>query len=210
MEAVRESGKDFNILAISGSYRKGKTIDTLIDRAVEGAMALNGSVKAEKVLLIEKKIEYCRNCNVCRNDDPCKSRARCAIDDDMQELYPLIEKADAFIFGTPVNMASVTAVMKTFLERIVYIFAYPGEKPVKGCPAPRSTRKRNAIIIVSSGSVPPLLRMWCDQATPLIKDILVGSLNARVMGTLYAGDVYKRGVVCYEKKARRLGEWLVM
>lgn len=66
------------ILAIVGSYRKGKTIDTLIDRAIQGVESIDG-VQVEKIYLIEKNIKYCTNCMVCKKDDAEKSIARCKI-----------------------------------------------------------------------------------------------------------------------------------
>lgn len=190
-----------------GSYRKGKTIDTLLDHAIDGAKS-NGDVHVDKVRLIEKRIEYCRNCMVCRNDDPAKTRANCIIDDDMEVVYPLVEEADAYIFGTPVNMGHETAVMKTFLERICWVFARPGERPIPGCPTPRSVKERQAVAIVSSGIIPRLLRRFCDDATPLIRDTIRDSLNARLVGSLYAGAVEKRGVDRYTDKAYALGRKL--
>ena len=197
-----------NILAIMGSYRKGKTIDTLIDRAIEGAKSGN-KVHVEKVFLIDKNIEYCRNCMVCRNDDLDKSIAKCVISDDMQTIYPMIEKADGFIFGSPVNMGTVTAVMKTFLERTAWVFGKPGKYPIKGCPTPRSKRKKKALILLSSGLVPPLYRRWCDDATSLIKSQCKCHFNAKVVGSLYAGAVEKRGVDFYLDKAYKLGQKLI-
>jgi len=41
-----------NIPAIMGSYRKGKTIDTLVDRAIEGAKSKVG-VDVNKVVLVD-------------------------------------------------------------------------------------------------------------------------------------------------------------
>jgi len=40
------------LLAIVGSYRKGKTIDSLIDSAIEGAKANNDTVEKEKIYLV--------------------------------------------------------------------------------------------------------------------------------------------------------------
>ena len=198
------------ILAIMGSYRKGKTIDTLMDKAIDGAKANNkGNIKVDKLYLIDKNIKYCKNCMVCRKDDKNKNVANCVISDDMEEIYPMIEKADAFIFGTPVNMGAATAIMKTFLERICWVFAKPGKRPIRGCPTPRRTRRKRAIIIVSSGLIPPLFRRWCDDATPLIKSLCVSNLNAKVMGSLYAGAVEKRGVDAYFDKAYKLGKKLI-
>ncbi|UCG58732.1 MAG: flavodoxin family protein [Phycisphaerales bacterium] len=199
-----------NILAVVGSYRKGKTIDTLIDKAIEGAKEGGGDhVHVEKLYLIDKNIEYCKNCMVCRRDDPDKPIAKCIIADDMQTIYPMIEKADGFIFGTPVNMGAATAIMKTFLERTCWVLAKPGKRPIRGCPTPRTTRKKMAIIIVSSGIISPVFRRWCDDATPLIKSFCACHLNAKVLGSLYAGGVERKGMDIYLDEAYKLGKKLV-
>ncbi len=198
------------IAAISGSYRKGKTIETLMEKAFEGAMAYDRNTDIKMIRLVEKKIDYCRNCYACYYDDPSKPYAHCVIEDDMQEISPLLAEADGYIFGTPVNIGHMTAVTKAFLERICYVLGRPGTRPLKGCPEPRTTRRKKAIIIVSSGVVPPLLRRWCDEATPLLREVCNEYLNAEVKGTLYAGAVQTRGISPYLKKAYRLGEYLVL
>jgi len=196
------------LLAIVGSYRKGKTIDTLVDSAIEGAKANNDDVVAEKIHLLDKDIKYCKNCMVCREDDPTKRIAKCVVSDDMQPLHTALDEADVLIFGTPVNMGHATAIMKTFLERVCWVLAKPGNSPLKGCPQPRTRRKKKAIIIVSSGIIPPILRRWCDEATPLLKSVCGTSLNAKVIGSLYAGAVERKGVEVYLKKAFKLGKKL--
>lgn len=198
-----------HIVAIMGSYRKGRTIDTLVDQAIAGAMAVQPDTKVDKIVLVDRHIEYCRNCMTCRNDDQSKNIATCVIQDDMQAIYPQLNQADAFIFGTPINMGHETAIMKTFVERVCYVLAKPGKYPLKGCPTPRTTKKRKAIAILSSGIVPPLLRMFCDDATALIKEFCGCILNARLVGNMYAGAVEKRGVDVYTGKAYQLGRKLV-
>ena len=42
-----------------GSYRKGKTIDTLLDRAIEGVKNADPEAEIEKIILIDRDIEYC-------------------------------------------------------------------------------------------------------------------------------------------------------
>lgn len=198
------------IVAISGSYRKGKTVETLMERAFDGIRALRSDADIEMIRLADKKIDYCRNCYSCYNDDPSKPFAKCVINDDMQSIYPLLDEAEGYVFGTPVNIAHETAVMKTFLERICYVFAKPGNYPLKGCPEPRSKKKKKAIIIVSSGVVPPILRKLCDEATSLLKEVCKFAFNADTTGTMYAGAVQNTGVDAYFKKAYRLGESLVL
>ena len=153
------------ILVINGSYRKGKTIDTLVQSAIKGIKSSNENVSVDEIHLTDFNIKYCTNCMVCRNDDPSKEIARCTISDDMQKIYPMINEADCFIFSTPINCGTVTAIMKTFLERTCWTFARPGKFPIKGCPEPRTTRKKLAIILLSTGIIPPLFRKFCDDGT---------------------------------------------
>lgn len=196
------------IMAVMGSYRKGKTIDTLVDQAIEGVRSADSAAEIEKITLIDRDIQYCRNCGVCRKDDPAKPIARCAIDDDMQQILPMMAEADAYIFGTPIFEGTVNAVTKTFLERICWTMAKAGRWPIKGCPEPRSDVKKQAIAIMSSGIVVPILRMLCDDATKLIKTTIRDSLNTKLIGTLYAGGVEKVGMDRYLEKAHKLGRKL--
>lgn len=196
------------LLAIEGSYRKGRTIDRLVERAVSGAQDA-GVDEVERVRLMDKTIHYCTNCMQCRQDDPAKEVARCPIADDMQTLLPAIQQSDAFIFACPINLGTVTAVMKTFLERTCWTLAKAGRWPIKGCPQPRSDRKKQAIILLSSGVVPPMLRWFCDDATSLIKSSCACSFGANVVGSLYAGGVESRGLDRYLDKAYALGKRLV-
>ncbi len=39
------------------------------------------------------------------------------IKDDLQELYPLIEEANAYVFATPVYMGGVSAQIKAVMDR---------------------------------------------------------------------------------------------
>ena len=201
------------ILAIMGSYRKGKTIDTLIDKVIEGAKATNSELEIEKISLVDQNIEFCMGCMTCFKDDPSKEMAKCVISDDMSTLNPKILEAEGYIFGTPVFMAHETAIMKQFLERICWIFAKPAPKRrkvviPKQCPEPRSIQKKKAIIITSSGIIKPRWKKFCDDATPLIKDTIGDSLNAKVVGTMYAGAVMKYGVEKYYNQAYELGKKL--
>jgi hypothetical protein len=129
----------------------------------------------------------------------------------MDHINEDVVKSDSLIFGTPVHMGFATAIMMTFLERICWTFAKPEGKvlTISGCPTPRSNKKRKAIIIITSGIIPPIYRRFCDDATPLIKQTVKDSLNAKTLGDMYAGDIEHRGVDCYLDKAFKLGKKLV-
>ncbi len=201
-----------HLVSIMGSYRKGKTIDTLLDKAIEGVQSVKSDVTIDKINLVEKHIEYCKNCHICKKDIVSTPLSSCPIQDDMQEIYSMLIKADVYIFGTPVNFGHETAIMKTFIERIAYVLARPNPNsfPVAQIPEPRMKNiSKRAIIVVSSGIVPPLFKMFCDQATPLITEVCKTCLNAKVIGSLYAGAIDKVGVQTYFNRAYQLGKKLI-
>jgi FMN-dependent NADH-azoreductase len=200
-----------NLLAIVGSPRKGKATDTLVDKAIEGVKYESPNCTVKKLHLIDHDIQFCKNCLACRDSKTKKPVAKCSIQDDMDYIREDVLKSDSLIFGTPVHMGYATAIMMTFLERICWTFAKPEGKllSIYGCPIPRSNMKRKAIIVVTSGIIPPLFRKLCDDATSLIKQTAKDSLNAKTVGDMYAGDIEHRGVDYYIERAFNLGKKLV-
>jgi FMN-dependent NADH-azoreductase len=200
-----------NLLAIIGSPRKGKATDTLVDKAIEGVKSKSPNCNVKKLHLIDHDIQFCRNCLICRDSKTKNPVAKCSIRDDMDYIREDVLKSDSLIFGTPVHMGYATAIMMTFLERICWTFAKPEGKvlSIYGCPIPRSNKTRKSIIIVTSGIIPPLFKRLCDEATPLIKGTVKDSLNAKTVGTMYAGDIEHRGVDYYLDRAFHLGRKLV-
>ena len=200
-----------NLLAIVGSPRKGKATDTLVDKAIEGAKSKDPDCNVKKINLIEHDIKVCINCLTCRDSKTKEPVAECSIRDDMDYIRQDILKSDALVFGTHVHMGYATATMMTFLERICWTFAKPEGRflNISGIPIPRSDKKRKAIIIVTSGIIPPIYRKLCDDATPLIKRTAKDSLNAKTVGDMYAGDIEHRGVEHYFDKALKLGRKLL-
>jgi FMN-dependent NADH-azoreductase len=199
-----------NLLAIVGSPRKRKSTDTLTDKAIEGFQSEHPDCEEKKIHLADYNLHHCRNCLTCMKSNDAGPYVRCVIHDGMDDLYEDIVASDALLFGTPVHMGYATALMTQFMERICWTFS-KAEKSylvVKGCPQPRSEKKRTAAIIVTTGIIPPLFRSFCDQATPFIKGAAADSLNATTVGSLYAGDIDHRGVDYYHKAALKLGKKL--
>ena len=199
-----------NLVAVIGSPRKGKATETLVDKAIEGAISKNPSCLVKKLNLVDYDIQYCRNCLVCRDAKTDEPLSKCVIKDGMSQIYEVLLESDALIFGTPIHSGYPTALMMAFLERITWTLAKPEKSflTAHGCPLPRSNKKRKSIIIVTSGVVPPLYRWFCDWATKCIRGISRESLNAKTVGDMYAGDIEHRGVDYYFEKAIKLGRKL--
>jgi hypothetical protein len=199
-----------NLLAVMGSPRKGKATDTLVDKAIEGAIHADPNLNVKKIVLADHDIRYCKNCLVCRDRKTDEPFSPCSIRDAMDDIYGDVLASDLLIFGSPLHMGYVTAQMMVFLERICWTFAKPEGKALtlSACPLPRSDKKRKSVTILTNGIVSPIYRKLCDDAAPLIKQTVKDSLNGKTVGDLYAGNIEGRGVDTYFDKAFKLGQKL--
>ena len=104
------------VLAISSSPRGGGQSKTemLLEPLTQGMK--DASAEVEVVYLRNKKIQNCIGCYTCWTKTPGK----CIHKDDMTgELFPKYIGSDIVIFATPLYFYSVTAGMKTFIDRTI-------------------------------------------------------------------------------------------
>ncbi|MGD0358187.1 MAG: flavodoxin family protein [Terracidiphilus sp.] len=99
------------VLILSSSPRKKGNSNALCDRFMEGAIEAKHQV--EKVVLAEKKINYCTGCYACRGN------GRCAQKDDMAQVLDSMMAADVIVMATPVYFYTMCAQMKTVIDRTV-------------------------------------------------------------------------------------------
>lgn len=104
------------IIGIVGSYRKGGIIDSAVD-AILMAAAEKGA-ETENIYLIDRHIEFCKNCRKCTQEEG-PERGICVQNDDMDAILKKIEEAGGIVIGSPVNFGGVTAVTQRFIERLV-------------------------------------------------------------------------------------------
>ncbi len=133
------------IVAIVGTYRRGRTIDTAVDAALRGAR--DAGAETEQILLLDKHIEFCTNCRAC-TQTPGPTRGRCDIQDDMASILGKLDAANAYIFASPINFFGVTALTKRFIERLICYGHWPWGKPIPKMRIKKSSKK--ALLITSS------------------------------------------------------------
>lgn len=137
-------------LGIVGSYRKGGVIDTVVSEILDAATA-NGAT-AEKIYLSDKTINFCTNCRECVQA-PGPDRFPCVVhkDDDVNDMFEKINRADTVVLGAPVNLGSVNALTQRFAERCIgsYYFPWGAKYPVL-----RDKQKKRTAILVSSSAAP--------------------------------------------------------
>jgi multimeric flavodoxin WrbA len=101
------------IVGLVGSPRKNGNTDTLLQKAMEGAKSLG----AETTLFYLNDLNL-RGCQACY---ACKKTGKCAVKDDMTNIYQAIDEADAVIIGSPIYFGRFTAQLGLVMDRL---FAY--------------------------------------------------------------------------------------
>lgn len=100
------------ILVLSGSPRKGGNSDTLCDQFIKGAKEAGNEV--EKMWIQGKKVAPCLACYYCKDH-----KGECAIKDDMKEILDKMAIADVLVLSSPVYFYSISAQLKTVIDRTV-------------------------------------------------------------------------------------------
>lgn len=92
------------VLYISGSNRDGNCLKIL--------NALKGE-EDSLIMLAKKSINYCLGCNSCQDN----LKEYCIIEDDMQEIYSKMSKAEKIVIATPIYMNHITGLLKNVIDR---------------------------------------------------------------------------------------------
>ena len=104
------------ILAINGSHRgeKGFT-HFLIGKIFGGAIAAGAD--CEEIVLAKLKINRCISCGKCNTKNHF---LKCVFDekDDVREVFNKMAAADVLVFATPIYIFNMSALLKTFLDRL--------------------------------------------------------------------------------------------
>lgn len=107
------------ILVIMGSPRKGNTFQACEE--LRGMLETELPVEFGYLWLKDASLQPCRGCLACftQGEEKCPVRDNaCLIEQKMRE-------ADGVVFATPVYGFSVTGQMKTFIDRLSYVFHRP-------------------------------------------------------------------------------------
>jgi multimeric flavodoxin WrbA len=182
------------VLILLGSPRKRGNSAILAARIAKGAK--KAGAKVETVFLQGLNIAPCKACYACQKENS----KGCAIDDAMQEVYPKLLAAEAWVIATPVYWFTMSAQTKLFMDRCFALPAY-AKKPFAG--------KRIAIAM-SYGDADPFVS-GCVNALRTFQDAF-NYTKAKIVGMVYgsafgAGEIRANEVLL--KEAETLGRNLV-
>ena len=113
-----------NIIGINGGPRSEGNTARFVQEVLVGAAEAGAETRMFQIG--KMSISPCIACM------KCKKTARCAVKDDMQQIYEAIEAAEApkaLVLGTPIYFDHVSAQMKTWIDRLYcYTYTDKGEK----------------------------------------------------------------------------------
>ena len=110
------------VLGIGGSPRKGGNSDILLRRILKGAKDNGAAI--EEIQLRDYQFQPCIGCERCRRDKRCTG-----LQDGMQLIYPKIEGAMGLVLISPVYSYNMTALMKSFIDRLYSFYHFDDERP---------------------------------------------------------------------------------
>jgi multimeric flavodoxin WrbA len=110
--------KKILIIGINGSPRKAGTTARLLKNFL--AKFKKSGAETKLINLKDYKINYCLG---CYSNNPKTCKFPCVQKDGMRKIYPLLLKADAIIFGTPIYWFNMSGLMKTFFDRMCCLAA---------------------------------------------------------------------------------------
>lgn len=123
------------VVVVCSSPRRHGNSEVLADQFMKGASDAGHEV--EKVVLSQYKMAPCLACEYCRSHE-----GQCVQKDDADKVIDKIIKADVFVFATPIYFYSLSAQLKTLIDRF-----FAREYEIR-----ESDRRKKAYLILTSGT----------------------------------------------------------
>lgn len=101
------------VVGIVGSPRVGGNTEILVSEALK--VAAEEGAQAELIRLANKEINPCDDCLSCRKTKECR------IEDDFQEIFEKMVRADGIILASPVYFGSATPQIMALIDRAGFL-----------------------------------------------------------------------------------------
>ncbi len=135
-----------------GSPRKNGNTDLLLKEAVRGIEASGIDVQTYSLNLMN--IKPCQDCG------GCNETGECIFEDDMSQIYDAIRSADRIILASPIFFFSVTAQVKTMIDRCQSFWC---EKYLLKSPLKESKYGRKGLLLLI-GAMEKEIGVQCSEA----------------------------------------------
>jgi putative NADPH-quinone reductase len=108
-------------LIFQGSPKKNGNTATLTKKFLDGLLSDGNNAEISEFWLNDLDIKPCQGCFQCAKS------FRCAINDDMQQIYPAVESSQLIIFAVPIYWWHMNAQTKLCIDRFTALLS-PDEK----------------------------------------------------------------------------------
>jgi multimeric flavodoxin WrbA len=185
------------VVGICGSPRGGGNTATLLEAVLEGARELGATTT--RFDPAKMRIGDCDADGMCLDS----AEAGCIQDDDMQQIYAALRRADAWVFAGPVYFWNVSAPLKRVIDRLFAFYTREGgwHMGLEG------TRRGVSIIVQADEDVESPKRL-AEYVASVMRDLkceVIGQIAAGGVGD--PGDAAKRPELM--ARAKELGRGLV-
>jgi multimeric flavodoxin WrbA len=186
------------IVAIVGTYRKGRVIDTAVAEVLRGAR--DGGAMTEEIYLIDKHIEFCTNCRSCTQEANVGRRGKCVQKDDMEGILKSVDEAGGLVLASPTNFYNATAIMRRFMERLVGYAYWPWN--AKSGPKMRVRKADKKAVTITSTACPAFIAKILMPGARKALKLTAATLGAKVQTSLFYGLVAKTSDATLGEKDR--------
>ena len=176
------------LIAINGSPRRGGNTDILLGELIKGAESKEAATLT--IILNNLNISPCQHC------DACLVAGQCRILDDMQLVYRQLESADLIVLASPLHFMSLTAQMKTMVDRCQAIWA---RKYRLGMPPLGERRERQGFFL----SVGARKATEGFEAAMVTVKTLFRTMDVEYSGELFFPGVDERGAILKNPESLR-------
>lgn len=140
------------ILGFMGSPSVKGKCSRLLQQALEGARVRGASVKQYDLVSLD--IRHCKGCGACFKTSPEMHIGPCPLKDDMAAILEEYDRAEGYVYASPVYDGYVTSLMKKFLERKIAL-TYKSPQEQGKIPSPRKPagfRKKVSYIVTGDAA----------------------------------------------------------
>lgn len=172
------------VLAVSGSPRKGGNTDIIIKQIISGLNTENITIETTSLRSID--FSGCIGCEKCRKDKICTM-----LQDGMSVLYPSIIDSKGLILVSPVHNYNITSWMKAFIDRLYCFYEFDN-----------NTRPRKWSSRLANQNRKVVIAAVCEQEN--IEDLgfaidamqrPMEALGFEIVGTLPVFNSFEKGAV---------------
>jgi multimeric flavodoxin WrbA len=136
----------------------------MLDEALRGAE--EAGAETEKLIASRfRKLTPCVNCG------HCLKTGRCIVGDEMQDIYPKLDRADGIVVASPIYFMGVTAFLKILIDRCQCYWSrkYVIKEPLfPGTPG----RIRKGIFLATGGHNKPVVFQGAKMTIKSMFDVL--------------------------------------